>query len=284
MRKHQSLLLTLLLCFCLGLFCACAPQTDPTNTEQNTQINGTSSSTDSQTEITSSETDSTTDVSTNSSTDKSTDSSVTDTENNNTSTDQTPPAKYVGCAAGPALPPLKEPPQEVVPPGTFPDPATLPRANTSDVGTTQTLPWATEHTTGFLYLHDPVSGKERLIVAGYGVHEGGTCLFTIYELDVNGTAGLYESIKNGSITLTVRNRILISNQDLAGLYDYSIAQGGAADGSDMKEAYVLWGILEDGKIHSVLCQLNGIEADQRWGKEYALVKRTIDRYSIKVEW
>ena len=145
MKKIFVLLLVAALC--TGWLCACTPQADPTDTDSAVQA-----STDSQTEITSSETDSATqstnsattdtvtDVSTNSSTDKSTDSSVTDTENNNTSTDQTPPAKYVGCAAGPALPPLKEPPQELVPPGTFPDPATLPRANTSDVGTTQTLP------------------------------------------------------------------------------------------------------------------------------------------------
>ena len=52
---------------CTGLFCACTPQTDPTDTDSSVQA-----STDSQTNVTSSETDSATDASTNSSSDANT--------------------------------------------------------------------------------------------------------------------------------------------------------------------------------------------------------------------
>ena len=207
-----------------------------------------------------------------------TDSSVTDTENNNTSTDQTPPAKYVGCAAGPALPPLKEPPQEVVPPGTFPDPQTVHRADCSDVGTTQTLSWSKEHTTRFVYCHDPVSGKEALIVEDPVPQEGGTYLFTFYDIDVNGVAGLYESIKNGSITLTVRNRVLIAIEECGNLFAFT-SKGTAADGDTTQTYVILGAVSKNGEVDSVSSAKAELREDF-----YDHVKRVAERYSIKLEW
>ena len=91
-------------------------------------------------------------------------------------------------------------------------------------------------------------------------------------------AGLYESIKNGSITLTVRNRVLIAIEECGNLFAFT-SKGTAADGDTTQTYVILGAVSKNGEVDSVSSAKAELREDF-----YDHVKRVAERYSIQLEW
>ena len=80
-----------------------------------------------------------------------------------------------------------------VPPGTDPDPETVPKADQTDVGKTAVLKLGDEEPV-FCYTYNSQTSQERLTVMSDSDPDNGTARITVYSVKLGGISGLAEAI------------------------------------------------------------------------------------------